>query len=262
MLVRDVFRTATRGRAVHTRSRERRARVLSVAVLAALGSVLFAACEPTVAPCSSTWVGPDGGSFTEPDNWEPVGVPGPTDRACSGSGSAIVLDDVAAVMRLTFEGSLEILADGALELNGSYVDGSYRTQAESLRIVTGGVLETNGVADVESIDLSGGEIGGAGQILVSGVGAPNNISDGATLTGRVMLAVLGQTTWTSGDLSICGSATFLAGGLFSAQVADGTIGSPAAPNQLLSRCSTCIRPERSRSKRRPRSRCPSTTSVW
>src|SRR5512137_41174 len=101
-----------------------------------------ASIRPTPAPAATVnWVGPSGGFWDIAGNWSP-GLPGSTDDALLGAFDTEFRTGSVTIRSFTGTGLLR---------------------------VTGGTLQVTQASSIGSVVMSGGSLGGSGDITVSGV---------------------------------------------------------------------------------------------
>src|SRR6266568_2825418 len=114
-----------------------------IAAVLAFSRPFSATATPT---CTRTWTGGAGTtSWSDADNWNPVGLPLSTDHVCIGTGAT---------------------AD-----HGSGDDSVQTVQSTGTLVLSGGSLSLTDTADasnVTNLTQSGGTLGGTGALVVSG----------------------------------------------------------------------------------------------
>src|SRR5262249_13839238 len=94
-----------------------------VALVAACGRDESMSLEPAVArnagtACTATWTGLAGtGLLQTPGNWDPIGVPGPSDDVCIGDEFMVTLSaSVPAINSLHCDGTLTVTVSNTLSI--------------------------------------------------------------------------------------------------------------------------------------------------
>jgi hypothetical protein len=170
-----------------------RARALLVALLffiSFVGLAVYPESRSEAATCTKTWDGEAGTDFWEnATNWNPNGVPGPTDTVCipTGSGS-VILNSVSSIVSLDAPGtsdSLTITSLGSLTITGTadseiwlnvFNDGAFAVTNTGTVTIRGG---GNGSGTFESSQPD----------KLRFVGDEYTLENGAQLKGGVMIGL-------------------------------------------------------------------------
>ncbi|WP_426573451.1 pentapeptide repeat-containing protein [Aquihabitans sp. McL0605] len=195
----------------------RRVASFGFSLVVGLGSAAFlTSCEPGP-ECTGRWVGPVGGAFSTPANWEAGAVPTAADRICAPETASIVVDGDATIGSADVKGAIAVPAGSTLTVTGT--EGSRVADLE-----LAGTLDGAGLVEVGALDWTGGTMAGTGRTDVSAA-TPMTLADDVALLGSRTLYLRNAVDWTGGAISMCGDSVLGVMGTLTATGPDSSIGS-------------------------------------
>ncbi len=193
---------------------------LIATIVGVLGAVSPSADAAPV--CTKTFTGDDDDRYINPLNWDPLGVPGINDYACSDFDMYFETNsenDVRNVRGINFDGILEIYF-GELRI-GTTTNGSDDSFVNELYVYDGRRGGTASLTVNDSLDVYDGRLGspnGAntarGGRTVVGPAGSLSIDGGLPLDGQHTLRNEGETLWFFGDVSLCDGSVIENAGTF------------------------------------------------
>lgn len=114
----------------------------------------------TISAQTKTWIGPEGGAFSEPSYWDPVGVPGTDNDVVIPTGSDMIFDVVAVIKSFALQGNAVATMTQKLTFSDASSIASNATFNQTFGIFGGtdtltndGTINRNGAITIRTMTL-------------------------------------------------------------------------------------------------------------
>ena len=111
-----------------------------------------------------TWVSPNGGLWSDTNNWDPNRLPGPTDDVCIGVAADITVNHSTGIDTIN-----SLLSEEAIIISGGSLDINNTSQVNNTFEISAGTLGGSGIITIEGLlNWSGGSMQGLGETVANG----------------------------------------------------------------------------------------------